>query len=145
MTPRMGCDRSYPSQPFPPISVASLWTDCSIFLQSGAPFTMFTVTLLCSYACRRDAKLLPGVTRVSNPYEPAPSSAAPEAELGVNDVKDASGNGLSEEWQSTFLRRFKGFREVRALLQTVPGGTLTGQRRTSISRPQEHPHPRRPT
>lgn len=59
---------------------------------------------------RRDAKLLPRVTRVPNPYEiqekSVPVKVEGEATSGLQSYIP------SQEWQDTFLRRFKNFRQV---------------------------------
>lgn len=65
---------------------------------------------------RRDASLLPHITRVDNPY------AIPEATVDV--VPGPSGSGISpampsEEWRSVLEGRFKNLKKVR-----VPGYTL---------------------
>ena len=89
--------------------------ECSTCLLFGALLYLF---LEQSNSCirRRDARLLPDITRVPNPYESTPSITTPQAELAIDNVKDATEETLSEEWRSTFLRRFKGFREARVQL-----------------------------
>ncbi|KAH9850009.1 hypothetical protein C2E23DRAFT_870236 [Lenzites betulinus] len=62
------------------------------------------------FTVRRDARTLPHVTRVANPYE------FPEAPLAVSAAGPSQStprrNVLpSEEWRETFLKRFKNFRK----------------------------------
>ncbi|KAI0308653.1 hypothetical protein OF83DRAFT_1288892, partial [Amylostereum chailletii] len=61
------------------------------------------------FTVRRDARKLPGTTRVANPYEVIPSSAP-----GVPSTSDGHPKpdvGLpSEEWRAAFERRFRNFR-----------------------------------
>ncbi|TBU23505.1 hypothetical protein BD311DRAFT_703794 [Dichomitus squalens] len=68
------------------------------------------------FTVRRDARLLPHVTRVANPYElpdaPPPDVAATSG-AGTGSVGEPSKGDVlpSEEWRETFLRRFKNFRK----------------------------------
>ncbi|VDC04130.1 unnamed protein product [Peniophora sp. CBMAI 1063] len=62
------------------------------------------------FTVRRDAKLLPAVTRVPNPYELDPPPAPPESEPPVNAVNKVDPAHLSGEWRATYIRRFQGFR-----------------------------------
>ncbi|RPD66756.1 hypothetical protein L226DRAFT_452149 [Lentinus tigrinus ALCF2SS1-7] len=65
------------------------------------------------FTVRRDARSLPHVTRVVNPYE-LPDVPAPSAEaLAVGADSGPSHKAIlpSEEWRETFLRRFKNFRK----------------------------------
>ncbi|KAI0663204.1 hypothetical protein C8Q70DRAFT_1042743 [Cubamyces menziesii] len=62
------------------------------------------------FTVRRDARLLPHVTRVDNPYAtPEVPVAGPEP--GPSEPKPHSDVLPSEEWRTTFLRRFKNFRK----------------------------------
>ncbi|KAI0368051.1 hypothetical protein BV20DRAFT_969629 [Pilatotrama ljubarskyi] len=62
------------------------------------------------FTVRRDARLLPHVTRVVNPYElPEVPPAAPLP--GPSEPRIRRDLLPSEEWRETFLRRFKNFRK----------------------------------
>ncbi|KAI0650217.1 hypothetical protein C8Q79DRAFT_900011 [Trametes meyenii] len=62
------------------------------------------------FTVRRDARLLPHVTRAPNPYEaPEPAAAAPLP--GPSQTKARTDVLPSEEWQEMFLKRFKNFRK----------------------------------
>ena len=76
------------------------------------------VLTICSARCSRDARQLPHVTRVANPYEfpdaPPPSLTASLGAGAESGGESSKTNVLpSEEWRETFLRRFKNFRKVR--------------------------------
>lgn len=59
---------------------------------------------------RRDAKLLPRVTRVPNPYE---IDEKPQISLTVDEASPSAHAYMpSQEWQDLFLRRFRNFRQV---------------------------------
>ena len=65
---------------------------------------------------RRNASLLPRITRVDNPY------AIPEASIDIAPGSSGSGTSRkpampSEEWRSVVEERFKNLRRVRFLLQ----------------------------
>ncbi|KAI0677032.1 survival motor neuron interacting protein 1-domain-containing protein [Trametes maxima] len=62
------------------------------------------------FTVRRDARLLPHVTRAPNPYE-APEPTAAALLSGSSEVGARTGILPSEEWQETFLKRFKNFRK----------------------------------
>ena len=63
---------------------------------------------------RRDARLLPHVTRVANPY--AIPDTLPTDVPSTSGVVTSAGAILpSEEWRELFLRRFKNFRKVSPL------------------------------
>ncbi|CDO68141.1 hypothetical protein BN946_scf185003.g13 [Trametes cinnabarina] len=62
------------------------------------------------FTVRRDARMLPHVTRVANPYDvPEVSAAAPQP--GPSEPRPRRDVLPSEEWRETFLRRFKNFRK----------------------------------
>ncbi|EIW61494.1 uncharacterized protein TRAVEDRAFT_69837 [Trametes versicolor FP-101664 SS1] len=62
------------------------------------------------FMVRRDARQLPHVTRVANPYDvPEDPSAAPLP--GSNGSTPRRDLLPSEEWRETFVRRFKNFRK----------------------------------
>ncbi|KAI0356468.1 hypothetical protein OH77DRAFT_1495299 [Trametes cingulata] len=62
------------------------------------------------FTVRRDARLLPHVTRVVNPYEvPEAPPSAPQP--GPSEPRIRRDLLPSEEWRETFLRRFKNFRK----------------------------------
>ncbi|KAK7695766.1 hypothetical protein QCA50_000403 [Cerrena zonata] len=63
------------------------------------------------FTVRRDAELLPRTTRVPNPYEIQEKPASPVR--GGETVSVAQGYIPSQEWQDTFLRHFKYFRQNR--------------------------------
>ena len=69
-------------------------------------------------AYSRDARLLPHITRVANPYEfpeVPPPSALPTIASHEGSGARSAAVLPSEEWRETFLRRFKNFRKVRPL------------------------------
>ncbi|KAH9894433.1 hypothetical protein C8Q73DRAFT_745923 [Cubamyces lactineus] len=62
------------------------------------------------FTVRRDARLLPHVTRVDNPYA-TPEVPITGPEPGPSEPKPHRDVLPSEEWRTTFLRRFKNFRK----------------------------------
>ncbi|TFY80047.1 hypothetical protein EWM64_g3968 [Hericium alpestre] len=71
------------------------------------------------FTVRREMRGLPVFTRAPNPYEMP--DAAPVAEAGTSGPKEKPFMP-SEEWQQTFIRRFKNFQK------NVAQPTLNGQR-----------------
>ncbi|OBZ76465.1 hypothetical protein A0H81_03747 [Grifola frondosa] len=61
------------------------------------------------FMVRRDARALPNVTRVTNPYEIPEKNA--DISVQPSDAIRSSNVLPSEEWRGTFLRRFKNFRK----------------------------------
>ncbi|KAI0332409.1 hypothetical protein GY45DRAFT_1433094 [Cubamyces sp. BRFM 1775] len=62
------------------------------------------------FTVRRDARLLPHVTRVENPFA-IPEVPATGPEPGSSESRPRRDVLPSEEWRTTFLRRFKNFRK----------------------------------
>ena len=70
------------------------------------------VMLIGSMPCRRDASLLPHITRVDNPYAmpEAPADAAPGPSTSHTSRKPAV---PSEEWRGVVEGRFRNLKRVR--------------------------------
>ncbi|KAI0637968.1 hypothetical protein C8Q77DRAFT_1153660 [Trametes polyzona] len=62
------------------------------------------------FMVRRDARLLPHVTRVVNPYD-VPEESLPAPLPGLSGTATQRDVLPSEEWRETFLKRFKNFRK----------------------------------
>ncbi|KAI9066426.1 hypothetical protein FKP32DRAFT_1673944 [Trametes sanguinea] len=62
------------------------------------------------FTVRRDARMLPHVTRVANPYD-VPEMSAAASLPGSSEPRTRPDILPSEEWREKFLRRFKNFRK----------------------------------
>ncbi|OCH92170.1 hypothetical protein OBBRIDRAFT_773857 [Obba rivulosa] len=60
------------------------------------------------FMVRRDARLLPRITRVTNPYEVQPE---PAPTIDASTSRGTHSPLPSDEWRETFLRRFRNFRK----------------------------------
>ncbi|EGO02166.1 hypothetical protein SERLA73DRAFT_177959 [Serpula lacrymans var. lacrymans S7.3] len=77
------------------------------------PVYTFLCSLIPSLCPRRDARQLPHVTRVVNPYEfPEPPEVAPQSDPGSHPPTSTTADALpSNQWRQVFLRRFKNFQK----------------------------------
>ncbi|KAF9821296.1 hypothetical protein IEO21_00904 [Rhodonia placenta] len=81
------------------------------------------------FTVRRDARTLPHVTRVVNPYEVKTEVSAAAA---ASDQMSTPHPGLpSEEWRDLFLRRFRNFRK-NSIQPTIHADTSTSSSTTKV-------------
>ena len=82
---------------------------CSTYLLFGTLLSL-SIEFSIKSISRRDARQLPDVVRVSNPYEePEPPPAAVSAENTIQSCLP------SEIWREVFEFKFQNFRKVRYL------------------------------
>ena len=104
-------DKFFLSQIYHRTSTKTPLTACSTCLPFGMQLFLCNITLPIKSLFRRDARQLPDVVRVSNPYEePRPPSTAVAT---INTIVQSS--LPSEEWRELFEFRFQNFQKVGCL------------------------------